>query len=406
MIRKIVFIGDLLRCQNGNVGFADRSLGWEYYLLKEQIFQATGIMPEVYYTKSHEKFNLFKFYELIACGNYSDEAREYVKECFKDTLVITQVGGALLKVLDSLDIPYIDIYVSAFKFLEDIHLAFRTNIPEVREKLANYTYNENHLYIYANYIKSYYWADRQKRSLNIEPNSLLLLGQTDVDLSLIKDNKLVSLSDCEEKIKELCSKFNKVYYKPHPFAKPNNRNEIFIRGLENVSIIDTNFYRLMLEENIVATAALSSGTLTEAKYFEKEINYISHKFVNYSFDKNPSKEDFVLIDDSYYSPTFWKDILSTIVPTKECDYFNFHNKGNVCRNSLDINWGYEITSNEIRNLIKDVNYNKNACERLNQNQVILSQDLIRRTKTFKSLRKVFSLFIPNKTLRKKIRGDM
>lgn len=420
-IKRIVFIGDLLRCQNGYTGFADRSLGWEYYLLKEQIFQATGIQPVVYYTNNTQKFNIFKFYELcgfelsmenwikIACGEYSNEAKEYVYECFKDTFVITQVGGALLKVLDDLNIPYIDIYVSAFKFLEDIHLAFRTNIPEVRKKLVNYTFNENHLYIYANYMKSYYWAERNKVNLNIKPNSLLLLGQTDVDLSLIKDNKLVLLSDYIKRIEDLCSKFNKVYYKPHPFAKHNNSNEIFIRSLENIQIIDTNFYKLMLEKNIVAVAALSSGTLTEAKYFGKESYYISHKFVNYCFDKNPTKEDFVLINDEYYSPTFWKDILSPILPTKICDYFNFHNKANICRNSLDISWGYEISTCEmkdlkanVQNITNDMHNLTNDVRTVNE----LTQSLITRARRpVKFLRRLASLFIPNRKLRRKLRGD-
>lgn len=359
MIKKIVFIGDLLRCQNGNVGFADRSLGWEYYLLKEQIFQATGIMPEVYYTNNDRKFNLYKFYELcnyevsmnnwinIACGHYTNEAREYVKECFEDTLVITQVGGALLQVLDNLNIPYIDIYVSAFKFLEDIHLAFRTNIKEIREKLVKYTYRENNLYIYANYIKSYYWAERKKIQ-NIEHNSLLLLGQTDVDLSLIKDNRLVLLSDYTDKIKDLCTQYNKVYYKPHPYAKKDNKNEIFIRSIENVSVINTNFYRLMSEENIIATAALSSGTLTESKYFGKESIYISHKFVNYCFDKKAEKEDFILIEDEYYSPTFWSDILAPLFNTIKCNNFNFNNNTNRLRESLHIFWDYEIGNQQIK----------------------------------------------------------
>lgn len=105
MVKKIILVGDLLRFQGNQTGFANRSLLWEYNLFKEQIYQATGLVPEVYCTDTPENFDVRKFYELcgyelstenwinIVCGKYTDEAREYVRECFQDALVITQVGG-------------------------------------------------------------------------------------------------------------------------------------------------------------------------------------------------------------------------------------------------------------------------------------------------------------------------
>lgn len=359
-MNKIIFIGDLLRYQNKQAGFADRGIGWEYYLLKEQIYLATGIMPEVCYTNDTERFDLKVFYELsgyditlgnwikIASGEYSKESAEYVRNAFKDYLVITQVGGALKSIFDKLEIPYIDIYVSAIKFAQDLYFGLRTNIGSIRKYLPKYSINENELYIYANLIKSYYWS--RNGQINLEPNSLLICGQNDIDLSLVKDNHIVSFLDYKNEIIELCKKYNKTYYKPHPYAKLNNPNEIFIRDLKNIEIIDCNFYQLMLNDNIKAIAALSSGTLTEAKYFGKKTHYLSHQFVEYCFNNEPNLNEFILMNNEIYSPTFWADILSPVIETRKCEYFSYRNTNNLLRNTLNTWWGYEIENSQLSNL--------------------------------------------------------
>ena len=99
----------------------------------------------------------------------------------------------------------------------------------------------------------------------------------------------------------------------------------------------------MSTNEIVAVAALSSGTLIEAEYFGKTIQAISHSYINYYKGiEEYKKDDFIILRDEYFSPTFWSEILSPILVTKECRYFNFNNRKNFLRNSLNAWWGYEI----------------------------------------------------------------
>jgi hypothetical protein len=391
-IKKIVFLGDLLRVQDSIENFADRSLGWEFYMFEKQIELATGIKPILISNFNREIFDRDKFYQLsnydkpsfdnwikILSGAYTKTSIEYFKECFKESLVITQVAGALKNILEDANIPYIDIHVSAIKFMEDIHLAFRTNVTEVLQKIILYKLPEDIIHIEANKIRSYYWA-RNSYLNNYEKNSLLLCGQTEVDLSIIKNNKLVSFLDYKKKIYDLMNQYSKVYYKPHPYCNPSSDNEKFIRSFNNIELTNDNFYRLMSTEEIVAVAALSSGTLKEGEYFEKTVYTISHPFMNYYKGIGElHKDDFIILADDYFSPTFWADILSPVIETKNCNYFNFQNRNNLLRETLNVRWGYEIAKNhdfteditKMKNQIQELNYSsRNYFKSLNQNNLV------------------------------------
>ncbi len=408
MYKKIVFIGDLLRYQNNNTQFADRGLLWEYYLFKEQIRQIVDLPIEVVTSKNTDKFDICKFYELcgykldtenwirIASKEYTKEAKNYFKSCFEDCIIVTQVAGAMKFLFDELNIPYIDIYVSAIKFCSDLFFAFRSNIPQITEKLKTYEIDEERFYIEAAQLKSYYCA--RNINLNIEPNSLLLCGQTNIDLSLVKDNKLVKFLDYKEKLESLFKEYSNIYYKPHPYATLDNPNEQFIRGFKNLRIINENIYKILCDDNIKAVAALSSGTLLEAKYFHKKSHTISHNFVNYFNDnKENQPEDFIVIDRECFASQFWSDILSVLIPTKKGKGLLLNYPPNYLRDSLNTWWGYEIGCSR--------DYVNQQLYYINEHFSNVENELRKSLKPKKILQKLLSLLILNKKLRKKMAGE-
>ena len=352
---KLVLMSDILRCSEKHPFYTDRSCKWLYYLFSKQIKDATGLDLSVELACDTKMFDRKRFYKLcgfnkvceenyleICKGKISDDAINYFQECFNDYVIIFQEAGALKQVVDKTDIKYIDIIISSIRFMEDLQFAFRSNIKEVTEKLCKYRIPDEHIIYQANRVKSYYW-DRCCYINDYVKDSLLLCGQTEVDLSLIRNSKFISFMDFKDKINELSKQYPMIYYKSHPYCNPNSENEKFIRSFENIKIINENIYKLLSTEEFISVAALSSGTLTEAEYFGKTVHTISHRFVNYYKGKGDvQKNEFILITDDYYSPTFWADILSPIFKTKECKYFNFHNRKNLLRQTLNVWWGYEI----------------------------------------------------------------
>lgn len=353
-IRRIVFLGDLLRVQENAGDFADRSLNWEYSLLGEQVKMATGLPVEVVLTSDKHRFDRERFCALcglpmcteswvrVASGHYTKKAARYFCECFSDALIVTQVAGALKKMMDDAGIPYIDIYVSALKFMDDLHFAFRSNLQSVTDKLLQYRMSESAIVMEASKIRAYY-AGRNSHRTPLKENSLLICGQTGIDLSLVYRGRLVTFLDYKEKLRALTAFYDHVYYKPHPYASPDSESERFIRSLDKVEIIkNQNFYRLLSDRNLKAVAALSSGTLKEAPYFGKTAHTISHEFIRYyQGDGIIRPDEFIVVTGECFSPAFWADILSGILHTRECEAVSFA-QSSLLRRTLDTWWDYEL----------------------------------------------------------------
>ncbi|MDR0467823.1 MAG: hypothetical protein LBG67_03140 [Campylobacteraceae bacterium] len=389
-IKNIIFTGDLSRYHEKYPHAQNKWIEAVYHLFSKQIEMATGIKPKYLTTHNTAVFDREKFYSLskydlkeenwikFFCGEYSKESADYFAECFKDCFLIFQEGGVLEKVAIEKNIPYINMYASAIRFLQDIHFAFRTNVDAIRELLKKYKIPENNIFVEANTIKALYSIRNFGKQNIFQENSILFCGQTILDSSLLKNGKTMTVLDYEDKIKEIFSKYDNVYYKPHPYAK-NDIDIQFMKSLGNVQDVNSNFYEILSDDNLSAIAALSSGVLTEAHYFGKKSYTISHEHASYYKEEGIIKPlDYITISDEYFSPTFWSDILSPLFDTKKVEYFNFGNKQNFLRSCLNAWWSYTI--------------NKPMIPKKRSH-----------TPRFKTLRRFVALFIPSRELRRKIR---
>ena len=400
---KIIFTGDLLRN-----GLTEVYIKHAYNLFSElvknvcshEVLCCSKEDKEIF---DNEKFlNLCGFNEIseeawlsLVWGNYTQEALEYFKVCFKDCFLIFQEGGAMKKLADASNIPYVEMFVSSIRFMDDVHFAFRSNVPEITEKLKKYRMNELNISQNALRVKAYYGA-RNKYAKKYEENSLLLCGQTEVDLALIKDGQIVSFLDYKDELNEIFSHYSKVYYKPHPHAKPNTEKEKYIRSLEKVKLINEPFYNLVSRDEISGVAALSSSVLKEAEYFGKKIHTIFSPYVNYwKGEGDIQKDDYMIITNDYFSNTFWANILSSVAQIKEYQHYKQETYENMLRTILNCWYAYDINriydynkkinffDKEITNIWGDVNRLKNA----RRNKIV----------------KFFSLFILSKEGRHKFR---
>lgn len=352
-IKGIIITGDLLRIGNApDIYFSKSTIQWIYNLFSYQIELATGIKPIIVDGEKTSLFDRDKFYQLnnlcasqdswikLALGNTSNKSKKYFKNSFQNYLIVTHHSNkAFLDIMDELDIPYIDIFESSIRFYEDLVLSFRTNSNKVREQLLKYKMPESKLKIYANYLRAYY---QRRGGMNYNKDSLLFIGQTEVDLALIKNGNIVSFDNFTETLKSLFSYYTKIYYKPHPYANKTSKEILYFKNNPNVEFIEDNIYKLLSSNQITGVAALSSGVLEEAKYFEKKVHIISHKYVNYYDKDNENSRDFILLENSYFSPVFWKNVLSPILKVNNVDDFHFNNSHNILRESLNSYWGYEL----------------------------------------------------------------
>lgn len=303
----------------------------------------------------------FKFYGIVYNKNswgdlyykneYNAEAYDYIKSLFEDSLVISyEMDSCILNILDNLEIPYIDMYISPVRFLEDQLFSITSNFVSIYNKLLNYKLDENIVYMQANYLKTFYLM-RDGKYIQENP-AVLFLGQTQFDKSLInpETGEIYSILNHKDEFENSIKGFSRILYKRHPKASGDTPVLEYLKTLGDVTIIDENFYSLISRPDIKKVIAISSGGLIEAKYFGKDTQFLLHESVNIQYENNFDKNKYINIYEHFFAFNFWSDILSTLIETdKYSDNCSFYGSKNKLRNSRGERdyWGYEDIDHEM-----------------------------------------------------------
>ena len=370
-ISEIVMFGELLRTQEINPFYADKTTRLVHELFRDLIYAATGMRPDCELAGSVKRFNRETFYRLagydavstenwlrIVSGQFREEAADYFAQCFAGALVISHEAGSLIRIMEQRNIPYIDMRVSPIRFMEDIYFAFRTNMPEMAARFRKYMIDENAIQIAADRLRAYYAATSPKAAGGFPPGSLLVCGQTDTDLSLVVDGAITDFSQHAEMLRRLFERHEHIYYKPHPMAAQAYGNHWLLRTFPHIRLARGNMYRMLCDNNLQTVVALSSGVLHEAPYFGKEATPVSHIHVNLAKVGNPPiAGEYVMIRDACYSSSFWQDILAPCIETKENGEAGFAGGDSFLRAYMGMWWDYEIGRPEPSAVLK-------LCQRL------------------------------------------
>ena len=303
----------------------------------------------------------FKFYGLTYNKNswgdlyynneYNADAYDYIKSIFDGSIVISyEMDSCILNILEKLDIPYIDMYISPVRFLEDQLFAMTSNIESVYNKLLNYKLDDRVICMQANYLKTFYLM-RDGKFIQEEP-TVLFLGQTQYDKSLInpENGEIYSILNHKNEFETSIHGYNRILYKRHPKASGDEQILEYLRTLGDVAITNDNFYSLISRPDIKKVISISSGGLIEAKYFNKDTQFLLHESVNIQYGDNFDKEKYINIYEHFFTLNFWADVLSAIIETEKIDgYIGFSNSKNKLRNSRGERdyWGYEDIDHEM-----------------------------------------------------------
>ena len=320
--------------------------------LSGQLSDAINI-PVQKISTENTKFNFFTFYKLCNVEFKStnswleiydidvipQDAINYFGKYFDNSFIIChEMPPIFKKICEKLGLYYIDIRIHPVRYLDDHMFSMATNNPHVFEHLKQYLVNEKIFYLYANLYKT--TADFY--NLNIDENSALIVGQTNVDSALYENGKVHTIFEYEDQIKKLGNEYQTVYYKPHPFNGDLKEIYNFLKKYPFIKIINDNIYYLLSDDNIKAVYAISSGVLTEAKYFGKKSYPFYKKFLDYSYDKECkfSSNIYLTIMNDFYMPKFWNDLFTDVLPVKEAyDNYALPVRPNRMRAALNDYWG-------------------------------------------------------------------
>ncbi len=339
---KILYTGDFIlhennedpafHCFNDLVFKSIRSLGFEVEPLKSN-------------------FQRSKFFKLSNIENQapryfrpstkiSSESKDYLKSKVGDSIIFGfELNKQSKDLFNEIGARYINCWIHPFKLLDDLAFAFESNDDQIKKSLESFSQPKEKLELYANY-----WKVRVKRNFrkpNIAPNSLLLVGQSESDQSLIYKEKMLSLNDYQEEISEL-KKSYKLLYSPHPkcldrfgrlsFKRFPNLKE-FLKKNEIAISLDP-VYSLLACDEIKKVVAISSSVVFEAKFFGKESDYLFQ----------PLFDDSICILQDYLYPHFWSSLLKS-EDMKEIKFDVMTNKIRDIGRNGGLYWGYRKLDN-------------------------------------------------------------
>lgn len=327
-MQKVVITSDLLRVKSDLRSFHDVRIDKYFNLLNWQLKKA-GWGEVIRLKSNHPRWNTRFFYELLGqklekemdwvsvydVKNISEKALDYYSSFIKDSLVIyIEASETIKRIHNILGVPYIDLTVHPIRYLDDQLFGCATNSTEISKILKKFSVDPNEFELGAHLIS----AQSVQRQLNVKPNSLLVVGQTKLDKSLISDGKLVDLRDFKDELVRLANDYENIYFKPHPYRKDNTELKAFLDTIKPTIMTNENIYHLLSSRNIKAVTGVSSSVIYEARFFDKKRQFLKKAF-QFDYENNQiSKRTYYSIGDSIFYPSMWSEILKSL-GGKPCD---------------------------------------------------------------------------------------
>lgn len=364
MINKLVFVWDFLY----HNPMCDGT--YHYYavdLFKAQVKLATGLeIVELRTLKNAdgEEFSRQKFYDLSNYGEITQSyfpydinkiqkpSFDYLKTFLDENTFVFgfEMGLELRNILKYFNINFVNFWYHSWKLFDDAFLMINTNNKDIYEKLLKYKVSKEKFEFYAKY---WTYFTKQKGELDylntLNDNSCLFVGQTLRDKSTDKDGIMLNILNFKDKIRELSTKYSKIYYIPHPLVQHNEDIEKYLKETSYIEKLEgVNTYHLLMSDKIKKVVGISSSVLYEAQFFGKDVEYLYKPL--FRIDDEFSIETFVSIFEDYYNPYFWADVLSVVMSTN----INVENKiwfediSNKFRNINHIYYGYQNLNENYR----------------------------------------------------------
>ncbi len=366
-IERIVFSGDFLRPVDDGTGRNPNDLRnfrssqtdnifWFFHLFKRKLAEATGLpatirtwghgidTPLVYDLLGAERSAL-GWAQAFATHEVPRDFLGLVEQVFGGSLVVSfELTESVKLALSHLGIPYVDFSMHPIRFMPDVFFAVQTNHAKVFEAL------KPHHTASADY---YDWADIllanavKMKKPKVPEGATLLIGQTNVDRSLIFDGKLRNLSDFREQLAGILDPEKPVLYKPHPY-NPHGFG-LYESGIpfERVHWTSDNIYTLLASENVEQVLGVSSSVMIEAPYFDKASKFLARSPFSIPEKAEDAKPgEFFSIYDGCFNADFWRDILAGVMPVTAPDGRRFQRPAHMLRTSLRNFWGFNEMSTD------------------------------------------------------------
>ena len=261
-----------------------------------------------------------------------------------DSLVVAfELPPYLEHFLTRHNLPFISATVHPVRFLDDIFLGFRTNVPELQDSFFNHIIDENFIHTMAGVQKA--GASRLFRE-PVKPNSALFIMQTWYDQSQILDGRFADAAIYLEEVAALASQYTELLVKEHPFD-PNPVTAMLLSRIPNARLVSANVYGYLSLPEIEAVMTLSSSVGVEAPYFGVKTHFLLRDPVPRCINADDDRSHYIGIQSAFLNPDFWREILNPLGSVSPVDGTIVPFKPNRLRISIRSFWNFNEIDTDI-----------------------------------------------------------
>jgi hypothetical protein len=355
-LREIVFAGDFLRpVQDEFRPSQTENVQWFYRLFRRRLQQAANLpISCITWGEGIDTPLLFDLFgatpdvegwaAFFSADAVPQAVLDVYEKTFRGSLVVSfELAESSKRVLTHLGIPYIDMGIHPIRFLPDVFFALQTNDPEIfaailPRHVEPLTFYDHADLVSATAVKFFpKWAPE---------SSLLLIGQTGVDRSLVCDEKLIDLAHFGPRVRRAVARHGDVMFKPHPY-NPTDFG-LFDTGVpfRRIHRTTTNVYAALAHDDLREVMGVSSSVMMEAPFFGKRAEFLYRSPFDLAGRRDEAQpHQHLNIIEACFETDFWRDALAPVVPVTAHDGHRPVMPPNSLRTSLRNFWGFnELTT--------------------------------------------------------------
>lgn len=245
--------------------------------------------------------------------------------------------------------PFVDVVLHLVRFMPDLALALRSNVPEWHEIFLQHRLPESAIAQQAALIaaKTAWMAPPEP----LTPGCALVLGQVGIDRAVVSGGRFVSLADHLTTLHTLCVEHSQVLFKPHPYGVGQDRSAQAVLAFPAIQTTQSNFYHLVTQPQIEVVVALNSSGLHEARYFGKQACSLIAPLHDFDAMQSPSAArpgDPVAQTQDWLNADFWVELARQGAQAMHSNSTEFApgtqtslaQTPNLLRRSMNADWGY------------------------------------------------------------------
>jgi len=247
----------------------------------------------------------------------------------------------LARLLDTLELPYIDLRVHPVRFMDDLLLAARCSVPQTQARLVDFAVPESEVVATASLREAMLCY---LPHAPLAADTLLVVGQRPRDASQIVEGRFFEAEPHRAAVQRICDEHAAVLLKEHPDEQGHGLIGL-VRGIRpDATATEENIYRLLAQPEIVSVLSVNSSVAAEAGYFGKRVHSLGPMPLSVAWKQESEahrRAAHVSLDDCFLSVDFWREILAPHARVSDKDGARLPPKPNRLRIASASFWNFQ-----------------------------------------------------------------